>query len=122
MSTTSEQKVKSTRDARARFLLAVTLILAVAGPPVLHAVAGGWVVLAYMIVVPTLLSAYVARIFRFNVTQLIVTGFAYWLAYKLYFNDAAWIYLPVVVLLSWGAMALVDTDGMRNWGSTGGES
>lgn len=122
MSTTSEQKVKPNRDARAWFLLAVTLILAVVGPPVLHAVVGGWVVLAYMIVVPTLLSAYVARIFRFNVTQLIVTGFAYWLAYKLYFNDAAWIYLPVVVLLSWGAMALVDTDGMRSWGSTGVES
>ena len=75
-------------------------------PPAIYQAVSGTVLLGIMGGLTVLIALIDATTFRYSWTIFWVAGIAYFAAMEMYFNEGTWIYLPVVVLLAWGASKL----------------
>ena len=64
--------------------------------------AAGWTVVGVYLVLTAVLSFVDARGFRPSWTLPILVGVATWVASRMYFNDGAWIYIPIFMVVAWG--------------------
>ncbi|OFN40794.1 hypothetical protein HMPREF2559_04140 [Corynebacterium sp. HMSC072G08] len=64
--------------------------------------AAGWTVVAAYLALTAVLSFVDARGFRPSWTLPILVGVATWVASRMYFNDGAWIYIPIFMVVAWG--------------------
>ena len=76
-------------------------------PVIIHALAkgvvGGWLILGALAIVSLVAGWRDGVRFRSSWTLPILTGAAFYTTMQLYYNDGTWIYLPIFVVLVWGA-------------------